>query len=109
METPGAPEVARIPSVIVPVCVVKGVSAPPGVDENLWVEVTPCVSGVVASVPGCMLPTTPCMSEQPVCVSEAPCVRGTTCAQETARVCEQPCGSEARCVSETPRVSAPRV
>ena len=28
METTGALEVARIPSVIVPVCVVKGVSAP---------------------------------------------------------------------------------
>ena len=34
MEALGALEVARIPSVIVPVCVVKGVSAPPYVDET---------------------------------------------------------------------------
>ena len=34
MEAPGALEVARIPSVIVPVCVVKGVSATPCVTET---------------------------------------------------------------------------
>ena len=83
MEAPGALEVMRIPSVIVPVCVVKGVSAPP------------CVSGVVTSVPECMLPSTPC-------VKGAPQVEETTCAPETARVCEQ-----LVCVNETPRVSAP--
>ena len=38
IEAPGALEVARVPSVNVPVCAVKGVSAPP------------CVSGVVTSV-----------------------------------------------------------
>ena len=63
-------------------------------------EETPCVSGVVTSVPECVLPSTPC-------VKGAPQVEETTCAQETARVCEQPCGSKARCVSETPRVSSP--
>ena len=69
MEAPEPIVVARIPSVIVPVCVVKGVSAPP------------CVSGVVTSVPGCVLPSTPGVS-------------GTACARETARVSEQPCVSE---------------
>ncbi len=106
METPGPLVVARIPSVIVPVCVVKGVSAPPR------------VSGVVASVPECVLPSTPCTSEEAVCASEtvcvsetprvsapacvsgavcengAPRVSGAACAPETARVCEQPCVSE---------------
>ena len=55
MEAPGALEVTRIPSVIVPVCVVKGVSTPP------------CVSGVVTSVPECVLPSAPCVKEA-VCV-----------------------------------------
>ena len=87
-------------------------SAPPCMDE------TPCASGVVASVPECVLPSTPCVKGAPqveettcaletACVCEARWVSGTTCALETARVCEQPCGSEARGVSETPRVSAP--
>ena len=67
METPGALEVARVsgvivPSVIVPVCVVKGVRETPCVDETL------CVSGVVTSVPECVLPSTPC-------VKGAPCVK----------------------------------
>ena len=103
---PGALEVARIPSVIVPVCVVKGVSAPPCVDETPCVEATKCVSGVVASVPECVLPSTPCMSEgvcvtetpcmsETLCVNEAPCESGTTCVPERARM------SEARCVSGT--------
>ena len=70
MEAPGALEVTLIPSVIVPVCVVKGVSAPP------------CVSGVVASVPGCVLPNTPC-------VKGAPRVEEAACARETARVSER--------------------
>ena len=96
----------RIPGVIVPVCAVKGVSAPP------------CVSGVVASVSECVLPSTLCVKgapqvKEPACaretarVCEARCVNGAACVQGTARVCEQPCGSEARCVSETPWVSAP--
>ena len=84
--------VVRVPSVNVPVCAVKGVSAPPCVDETPGMSetpcarATPCVSGVVMSVPECVLPSTPC-------VKGAPQV-------ETARVCEQPCGSEARCVCE---------
>ena len=114
METPGALVETRIPgvivpSVIVPVCAVKGVSA------TLCASETPCVSGVVASVSECVLPSTPC-------VNGAPRVNGTACAPETARVCEPPrvsetprvsapvgvssmaCGSEARCVSERPSV-----
>jgi len=103
METPGALVETRIPGVIVPsvsvpVCVVM--SATPGVSETPCVEATPCVSGVLASVPECVLPSTPC-------VKGAPQVEETTCAPETARVCEQPCGSKARCMNETPRVSAP--
>ena len=54
----------------------------------------PCASGVVASVPECVLPGTPC-------VKGAPQGEETTCAREAARVCEPPC------VDETPRVSAP--
>ena len=76
------------------------VSAPPCVDETPCMSETPCVSGVVTSVPGCVLPSTPC-------VKGAPQGEETTCAQDTAHVCEQPCGSKARCVNETPRVSAP--
>ena len=69
-------------------------------------EATPCVSGVVASVPGCVLPSAPCVREavcvsETVCVNEAPCVSGTTCAPEMARVSEQPGVSEARCVRKT--------
>ena len=52
------------------------------------------MSGVVTSVPECVIPGTPC-------VKGAPQVEETTCAREAARVCEPPC------VSETPRVSAP--
>ena len=81
-----------VPSVIVPVCAVKGVSATPCVSGTPCVEATPCVSGVFVSVPECVLPGTPC-------VKGAPQVEEITCAQETARVCEQP-----PCVSETPRV-----
>ena len=69
-------------------------SVPPCMDE------TPCVSGVVTSVPECVLPSTPC-------VKGAPQAEEPACAPEMARVCEQPCGSEARCVNETPQVSAP--
>ena len=82
------------------------------------VEETPCASGVLTSVPECVLPGTPC-------VKGAPQVGETTCAREAARVCEPPCVDEApqaektagasdtarvceaRCVDETPRVSAP--
>ena len=55
MEAPGPLVVARVPSMNVPVCVVKGVSA------------TPCVSGVVTSVPECVLPSTQCV-EETLCV-----------------------------------------
>ena len=91
MEAPGALEETRFPSVIVPVCVVKGVSAPP------------CVSGVMASVPGCVLPSTPCVSEG-VCVTETPCmnetprVSGMVCVKETARVRERPNVRKTACV-----------
>ena len=116
METPGALEVARIPGVVTSVvstcvytsvakCVLRrtnsagerrGVvmSATPGMSETPCVEAAPCVSGVVTSVPECVLPSTPC-------VKGAPQVEGAACAPETARLCEPPC------VSETPRVSAP--
>ena len=100
MEARGALVVTRFPSVIVPVCVVKGVSAAGVLKRAPCVEETPCVSGVVASVPGCVLPSTPCMSEQPG-VKEAPRVREAACARETARVSEQPCVSERPSVRET--------
>ena len=51
-------------------------------------EATPCASGVVTSVPECVLPSTPC-------VEGASQAEEAACAPETARVCE------------TPRVSAP--
>ena len=66
----------------------------PRVPETPCMEETPCVSGVVASVPECVLPSTPCMDE-------APRVSGAACVRETACVCERPCANE------TPRVSAP--
>ena len=81
-----APCVSKTPCVKETPCATP--SATPGVDE------TPCVSGVVTSVPECVLPGTPC-------VKGAPQGEETMCAQETARVCEPPR------VDETPRVSAP--
>ena len=101
METPGALVVARVPSVIVPVCAVKGVSetpcarATPCVKETPCVDETPCVSGVVASVPKCVLPSTPCVEEAPR-LNENPCVEGMTCVSET------PCASGRPCVDEAP-------
>ena len=68
--------------------------ASPCVDEPPSTSESPCASGVVASVPACVLPGTPC-------VKGAPQGEETTCAREAARVCEPPC------VDETPRVSAP--
>ena len=64
------------------------------VSERPCVTETACVSGVVTSVPGCVLPSTPC-------VNEAQCVREAVCVSETV------CVDEAPCVSETPRVSVP--
>ena len=63
-------------------CAVKGVSAPL------------CVSGVVTSVPGCVLPSTPGVSGSP-CMSETPRMSVTACVSGMVRV------SEARCVRET--------
>ena len=85
MEAPGVLVEARVPSVSVPVCVVM--SAAPSVEETPCAMETPCVSGVFASVPECVLPSTPCVKGAPQ--------------PEMARVCEP------LCVSETPRVSAP--
>ena len=75
METPGAREVARIPSVSVPVC-------------------------VVASVPKCVPSSTPCV-EETLCVRKTACVEETTCVSSMACVSEQPGVSEARCVRGT--------
>ena len=66
-------------------CVVKGMSGTP------CVEATPCVSGVVASVPGCLLPSTPCESEPTrvsvtACVSRRVYVSKRVCMRETACV-----------------------
>ena len=123
METPGALEVARIPGVIVPsvsvpVCVVSRcvytsvfkcvLRRTNSVGTRACVEETPCVSGVFASVPQCVLPCMPCKKGAPQAEEAAG-------AKETARVCEAPCVggttgvSERVCVSETPRVSAARV
>jgi len=66
----------------------------PSENEPPCTSETPCASGVVTSVPACVLPGTPC-------VKGAPQGEGTACAPETARVCKPPC------VVETPRVSAP--
>ena len=84
MEAPGALVETRVPSVNVPVCVVKGVSAPPCMDETPCVEETPCASSVLTSVSECVLPSTPCVNGAPrvkeaVCVSEQPSVRETAC------------------------------
>ena len=68
--------------------------ATPGMEETPVASEPPCASGVVTSVPACVLPGTPC-------VRGAPQAEETTCAAVTARVCEPPC------VSEAPRVSAP--
>ena len=72
-----------VPSVIVPVCAVEGVSATPCVSETPCVEATPCVSGVVTSEPENVRPSTPCVKGAPqpetARVSERPNVRGTAC------------------------------
>ena len=85
------------------------VNETPGVNETPCVEATPCLSGVVVSVPGCVLPSTPCVSEG-VCVTEAPsvsetprvsapaCVSGMVCAREMARGIERPSVRGTACV-----------
>ena len=92
MEVPEPIVVARIPSVVtsvVQVCVFTSVAncvlqrahcvgaracvrATASVDEAPRVSETPCVSGVVASVPKCVLPSTPGVNETP-CVEEMTC------------------------------------
>ena len=57
----------------------------PCMSETPCVEATPCVSGVVASVPGCVLPSTPCVTKAP-CVSEQPCVSEARCVRKTVCV-----------------------
>ena len=69
----------------------------PGMSETPCVEETPCASGVVTSVPKCLLPSTPCVSETPR-VSAPACVSGMVCVSETARVSERPCVRETACV-----------
>ena len=97
MEAPGALVEARVPSVsVVPVCVVTSVPVCVVMSATPCASETPCVSGVFASVPECVLPGTPC-------VKGAPQAEEAACAAETARVCEQPC------VSETPRLVPPWV
>ena len=68
MKTPGALVVARVPGVIVPgvsvpVCVVKGVSETPCMKETLCASGV--VTGVLTSVPACVLPGTPCVKGAP--------------------------------------------
>ena len=59
------------------------VSATPCARETPGMSEAPYASGVVVSVPACMLPGTPC-------VKGAPQGEETTCAREAARVCEPP-------------------
>jgi len=87
METPGPLELTRIPSAIVPVCVVKGTSVSKCVLKRVH------STSVMASVSKMA-----CVGERP-CMGEAPCVRGTACVraryeremavgmQETATAC----------------------
>ena len=73
MEAPEPIVVVRIPSVVtsvVPVYVFTSVvkcvlQRAHSVGARACVRATPCVSGVVASVPKCVLPSTPCVDEAP--------------------------------------------
>ena len=86
METPEPLVVARVPGVIVPVGVVKGVRETPRVR-------TPCVSGAACAK------KTARVCEQP-CGSEARCVSETPRVSDPAGVSGMAWGSEARCESE---------
>ena len=121
IETPEPLVVTRFPiTTVVPVCVFTSVvkcvlqrahsvgarvcvraatcgKETPRVTETPCVKEIPCVSGVVASMPKCVLPSTPCVSETP-CANGRPCVSGTTCAKERARVSEAPCVRGTACV-----------
>ena len=94
MEAPGALEVTRFHSVIVPVCAVKGVSAPPCVDETPGTSETPCVVSryVFTSVAKCVLQRTHSGSARA-------CVRVTPCVAATPGMSETPCMEETPCVS----------
>ena len=84
----GDPEplvVARVPSVNVPGCVVKGVRATPCMDETPSMKETPCVH------------ETACVDEAPR-VPETLCVRATPCMDETPSVNETQCMEETPCV-----------
>ena len=117
IETPEPLVVARFPMVNVPVCVFTSVAKcvlqrthsgsaracaketpcvdeTPGMSETPCVEATQCVSGVVMSVPECVLPSAPC-------VEEIPCVSGVFASVPGCLLPSTPC------VSETPWVSAP--
>ena len=76
------------------------IDSPSCFTETPCVEETPCVSGVVASVPKCVLPSTSCVDEAR-CVSERPCVRESACVSNMVCVSETPCVSERLCVSGT--------
>ncbi len=84
MEAPGALEVAQIPSVVVPVCVVTSV-AKCVLESMHCVSETPCVS-VMA-----------CVSDSP-CVSETPCMEEARCVSEKVFKGEAPCVKETACV-----------
>ena len=79
----------------------------PCVNETPCVEATPCVSGVVVSVPGCVLPSTLCEEEAPR-VKEAVCVSETVCMKETPRVSVPTCVSSMACVKKKVHVSEAR-
>ena len=60
-------------------------------ESPVWIRVwSRCVSGVVASVPKCVLPSMPCVKETPH-VEETTCVSSMVCVGETARVSERLC------------------
>ena len=65
------------------------------------------MSGVVASVPKCVLPSTLCVDEAPrvretVCVSERVRMEETASVSKKVCVTETPCANEMACVSERP-------
>ena len=113
IETPGALEVARIPSVSVPVCVVASVVLVCVVSRCVYTSVLKRVLGrthsgskrVCAKAPSCVKET-PCVSETP-CMSVTPSVVMSVppCVKETPR--KTPCAtpSATPCVNETPCAS----
>ena len=115
MEALGPPVVARIPSVVVPVCVFTSVEKcvlqrAHSVGERLCVKETTCVKETPSvSNMVCVSDMTSgsekaCVRETP-CVSETPCMEKARCVKETACVSEMACVSERRGVKETPCVT----